>query len=459
MTYEEERNKFFKDFLDFYYFDYWKGVKGGSEYKTSLELYISPYCNTSCVYCYIKNFGKRLYPNAISSSESIIKNVELILNYFIKEGMYVSEIEIFSGEFFDLPYWEKILELVFKYVNRFPEGMKKPVVIVPSNSTFLFDTELRCGIECWIEEFKEVGSYLGISHSVDGKYLDKLTRPLKGKTGFEYNDEFYKRMFLFSRKHGTGFHPMVGAVGIECWKDNFDWYVENITKYITGTDIKSLDKIYLLEVRNPDWSNRQIKGLQDFLRYVILRSYEIYAFDKNMYVKHFLFGKGLNFLGSFFSTVGRGIGCSEQQGFCLRAGDLSVVPCHRTSYAGYEGGRFVVEEGEVTGIEAINPENFILYKTFDSDSGPVCSDCLINTICDKYCMGANFEVNKDFYIPVPSVCRMQFAKVEEIIRVFDEIKVLDIVLDKLSGGGRKQQLKVTQIEAVRDMIRGKRNVV
>ena len=94
-------------------------------------------------------------------------------------------------------------------------------------------------------------------------------------------------------------------------------------------------------------------------------------------------------MGSIYSPVvsstGRGISCSEQTDFGVRLGDLAIVPCHRASYEGFNGGHFTVEEKEITGITSENPETYIMYKTFDIHNSPSCQNCVIGNICTQYC--------------------------------------------------------------------------
>ena len=453
MNYREEQKKVFLDFLDMYTFKGWKDDFKGEYHKDSLEIYVTTTCNLGCTYCYLDKYGDKLYSPQLKKKDNLISNLKIFTDYLVEEGMFPSTIEIFSGELFALSYWEELLEIIESYVLRFPEG-KRSLVTMPSNSTFLADDYLYTRVVYWLERFESHGVPFHFSHSVDGKYLDKDSRPYKDGKNLKYDDVFYERMFLFSRKYHSGFHPMVSSTGIENWKKNFDWYIENITKYITGSDFESIHRLYLLEVRNADWSFEQLKHFEDFLRYMVKRVFEICGFDRDVMYK-FMQGSGLNILSPLVSSIGRGIGCSEQHCMYVRLGDLAMVPCHRTSYDGYEGGRFKIEGGKVVDIEPINPELYITMKTFDSDSGPVCQDCNINKVCSHYCMGANYEVNKDFFIPVESVCRMEFLKVKTLVEAMDEIGLVNHIITGLRKGGISEQKKADQIEYILNYSRGR----
>ena len=84
-------------------------------------------------------------------------------------------------------------------------------------------------------------------------------------------------MFRFGARNLIKYHPMIGAKGIERWVDNFDWYVENIQKYYKIPKKEALEKLYLLEVRNPDWSTKELKDFKVYLRGAhLLRRSSIY---------------------------------------------------------------------------------------------------------------------------------------------------------------------------------------
>lgn len=455
MTQKQENNILFKDFIDRFHFCKSEYGELKDEYSRSIELYVSPYCNTKCVYCYVKNFRDKIYPNKIGKKEDILNNLKLLLDYFKRENIHIQKYEIFSGEFFFLTYWEEFLEILYQY---FKDETETDLLIVPTNSTFLMDDEKTKKIEKWVYDFKMIGIYMSFSHSVDGKYADPISRPF-ASSKYQYTDEFYDKLFEFSKKYNSGFHPMIDSSTIHIAIKNFEWYIESLANMYDGDYFKAIGNIYLLEVRNPTWDYDQLIYLNKFIRHVIHRVYELYGLDKEFFVENFLFkGRGMNMFSSFVSYIGRGIGCSFQQCLYIRMGDLAIVPCHRTCYPGYEGGKFIVENKNITGIEAINPYFYITSKTFDATSGPVCQDCAINALCNKYCIGCNMEVNGEPYIPVPIVCKMEFVKFTSMIEAFEEIRVMDIILAKMSiSTSLKSILRIEQINSLREYIKTKEN--
>ena len=63
------------------------------------------------------------------------------------------------------------------------------------------------------------------------------------------------------------------------------------------------------------------------------------------------------------------------------------------------------------------------------------------------------EVNKDFYTPVETVCRMEFIKTRAMIKGFMDIGVLDLIIDVLdSSSSYVFKKKVSQILYIKNML-------
>ena len=96
----------------------------------------------------------------------------------------------------------------------------------------------------------------------------------------------------------------------------------------------------------------------------------------------------------------------------VRMGDLKIVPCHRQSYDGYNMGHFKLnkEENKIVGIQAENLEMGITMLTFDLGTQPYCEKCVLKEICSGGCIGAQLEYNGDPFIPIPTVCDLEFHR-------------------------------------------------
>ena len=452
MTYNDEQKALFLNYLDNHTFCYWKGSKD-KYYETELELIISPTCNTKCTYCYYNNYAEKyIYPNKINCKDKIIDNCEQIMKWIAKNHYNPGTIEIFSGEFINLPYCQEILDIIDKYA---PKGT---AVVIPTNGTFCRSEKTMEKAQKFLDKYefscKDHNIYIHYSLSVDGKYLDNITRAMKD--GTQYDDIFYDRLFTFAAKNQLLFHPMVSANGIEKWLDNYDWYIENVMKYFDCNEIEAFQKIYLLEVRNPDWSAEECKYLEKFVKYLVNKTFK--AFNSNIedYWNNFLRGAHtFNFFSSLISTISRGLGCSIQQCFAVRLGDLALVPCHRTAYKGYNACYLKFDENSNLDIELENPNMYMFVQSFDARNGVLCSDCPISSLCSRYCLGANYEVNKDFFIPAKNVCLMEYAKIKSLVEAFNEIGVLDKILleyEKYSNQPHAR-IKFAQITNLRNIIK------
>lgn len=118
------------------------------------------------------------------------------------------------------------------------------------------------------------------SASVDGQFIESLTRPYKDGKNDEKkkSDEFYNNLFHFCKRNGFGFHPMVSASGIEYWKDNYKWWCQKLSE--NNFDVKK--SIMFLEVRNGgEWTSKKVSSFIDFLNFVV--DYDLkYRYNNNI---------------------------------------------------------------------------------------------------------------------------------------------------------------------------------
>lgn len=433
MTYKEEEKKLFLDFLDRHVLKYWRNDPNTSKYRESLELIITSTCNTKCSYCYYKNYGNNLYPPEINRKNLILDNFDKVINW-VTLNNYSPSIEIFSGEFFNLPYYKYMLDKILSET--------KCNVVIPTNCTFIFDDEKTKDIQKYIDSGR-----IYLSLSMDGKFLDNETRAIR--SGLQYNDEYYDKLFKFAAKNNLGFHPMIGAKGINKWIDTIDWFYQNISKYFNlSEDDKVFRKVYLLEVRNPDWTDEELKYFDEFIEHLVDISYKIVN-DPVKYINLLRKELNINLFSQFISSVGRGIGCSIQQSLAIRLGDLALVPCHRTAYEGYLAGRLSFN-GKDLDIELENPYLYMNINGFNTINSYKCMDCPINTLCSHGCLGCNFEVNKDFFSPVSTVCKLEFTKIFSIAKAFDKRGILDAIIDlaKLESTQRNKYNELLNIKEI-----------
>lgn len=425
-TYKEENSALLKSLLSRTFFRSWKKTDEGRqpwEHNWSgVELIVTPDCNLDCSYCYINNYKDQLYPKGIRKRNIIVKNAEIFIDWLI-ENDYCPSVDIFSGELFAQKVGFDVLDMIYeKYKDR---EKKISEICIPTNFSFLLSEEITAKVEAILTKFREIEVPVYLSASVDGKLIEDVNRPMKFNTDmmrvaeFTKDDAFYDKLFAFNKKWGFGFHPMVFAGSVEKWIDNFLWFQENFVKYNI-----SPDSIYLLEVRNAEWTEEQMMHLYRFIRFLIEWTFvTICGKDTDMFQKFILQGRGYNIIGSHISQIGRGIGCSLQSQVYVRLGDLAIVPCHRTMYDGNNYGKFVVEDGKITDIEADNVEMAVGVLSFSAKSQPMCETCAIKHVCSHGCIGAQFEATGDLFTPIPTVCKMEHYRAKAIQDGFEAIGI------------------------------------
>jgi len=336
-------------------------------------------------------------------------------------------IDYFAGENYSIMF--PALELI---LQKFEKIKKKPkCIVIPTNYSFILNRSLTDEMDGLLKESRKIGIPILLSASFDGKYCDCARR--------KHSDEFYDRCFSFNRKWGFGFHPMIAPQNVAYWKENWLWFQENFSRYQIP-----FSNIYLLEVRNPEWSKKQTKEFGEFIEFLIEWTFN-YACSRNRDLfLDCLFGKrGYNILSNPLSTVGRGLGCSFQSTLYVRVGDLTIVPCHRTSYTPFILGKFRVENGKIAGIEAVDPELFVASISFDFRNQPQCESCLIKHLCSGGCLGAQFEATGDMFSPIPTVCRLEHFKILSMIRAYEKLGVYEMIKERVS---KEKQASLEAIE-------------
>lgn len=452
----EEQKKLLNSFLNIHCFKNWKILpsrRSENEYVNSLEMMVSPVCNTSCTYCYMKNYSDFLYPCSYNK-DLLINNCKKVMTWLKKENFYPSSIEIFSGEFFNLPFWKEYLQIIYNCLEQMPEGKKVPVII-PTNGTFFYSEEKTLEIQNYFDHIYDRGFITNLSLSVDGYYLDNITRPFKDKK--KYTSDFYDRMFKFGARNSLSFHPMVGPKGISNWIKNFDWYVENIQKYYKISKKDALKRLYLLEVRNPDWKTSELIDFELFLNHIVDVLFEGCSSSEEKF--YLLKKNNLNMLAILtLSQECGGLKCSFQHCLSLRMGDLALVQCHRTSYNELLGGHLKISDEGKLDIEAHNVNSYILSNSFDYKYMPRCENCSISSFCNGPCLGCNYEVNKDLYTVVPTVCDLEYIKIKTLIERMDKENLLNKIIGIHSFSDDPSQiLKKNQLLNFKEYLRVKNN--
>lgn len=420
-TYEQENKELISNFIKRTFVsattqDYGSEVFLGN-YRT-IELILNPACDLNCKYCYFVKHQKDYFTKPSLKKANILENTKLLLDWIAGNNMNV-RLELFGGDPIMNGIAFDVLNIIYSHIKK---GLKVEMITIPTNGSFVeYDDKINK-----IFDFKQLaidlGTYLFLSISVDGVFMDKANRP---KRKGERSIDFYHKLFSFASKYGSGFHPMIYSNNIEFWPENFLWFQHMFSKYGIPWD-----SIYLLEVRNPEWSKKQIIDFASFVEFLI--DWVVYKIGKDNLVDFVTRGRGFNILANPFNTIGRGIGCSIQSTIGVRVGDLTVYPCHRLMYPGMEAFRFKKIEDNILDIEPGNLELFFTIASIDHREFPICELCPFRELCSGGCLGAQYEATGDPFTPIPTVCLVEQVKVLSIISKYEDIGVLDKFLSVVS---------------------------
>ena len=347
-----------------------------------------------------------------------------------------------------MEFGNQVLDTIIRYIKK---GLNIKKIMIPTNCSFLMEDKLRSLMNNYFEIFNDLGVDFSISASIDGLFIDTKSRPFKNKqqTAVIKNKEYYDNIISFLIEHDCGFHPMISAYSIEHQKDNYKWWFETLQNHLGHplTPDEWHKYIMMLEVRNNDWTTEKIISYLDWLNYAI-------DFD----IKNLWSGNTLDFIyyillrkngviskldntpykpiTQFDSTnlcyspkpldgiTDKGFTCSVGSSLIVRLGDLSIVPCHRTSYKKFIYGQFKVENDKIVGLTANNP--FLMFNILFQGTTTMfkCDHCAIKNCCIKGCIGSQFESTEELFYPIESVCNFYKAKV-----VFQHLKYLKLISD------------------------------
>ena len=439
-----EDNELFNNFLEDYFY---KNLKKENNDIFNIELIISPKCNLGCRYCYIHKYGKDLFPSEKYDETNIINNLKLILKWFKKQNFHF-RLELFSGELFAQKIGYEVLDEIVVWLRENKDKKILKDILIPTNFTFLMSEKYTEKIEKYIEEFHLLGANLVLSASFDGKFCE-TNRPYKKNLDINFNkindiDLFYDKVFSFCSKYHFGFHPMIYSKNIEKWKENFLWFQEQFKKYNIPWN-----HMYLLQVRNVEWTDEQIKEFYNFIYFL----YE-YTNDKldgqiiNKVFKNQKIKYDFNILFQPFGNgkaSSKGLGCSLQNTLTIRLSDLKVFPCHRLMYHQFEIGEYDKQFNFKTKNA---PLGLTIYGVDITRMQPFCNKCEINYLCAGQCLGSQYEVTDSLFVPIQTVCKLQYALILAAINFFkDNNLLLDLY----------KNLDAIQIEQIKDILKKEKN--
>lgn len=294
MTYKEENDILLNKTYEECFYNNWKKKNS----PKSIEFIFSPYCDLKCKYCYLNHHYDKQFPINTFNSEISIQNALNICKW-MANNHYTPSLDIFSGELFAQESGFKLIEKILEFYENVPKEDRIKEIIIPTNGTFCNNLSKINRVESIIQKSQNLGIPLYLSFSIDGKYLDKDNRP-----GVE---RYYNEIFNFAHKYNYLFHPMIYSNNIDKWIENFNWFQSKMDEFNI-----SWSNLYLLQVRNKEWTREQNYEFYKFLRYIINWSWHKCEEDISKYFE-FLFHsgkKGFNILSWLNSDINFRYSCS-----------------------------------------------------------------------------------------------------------------------------------------------------
>ena len=386
--------------------------------RYGLEFFISPVCNQKCEYCYLVNYGEQLYPKEYRDSETILKNLDIFIDFLIENDTMPTALDLFTGEIWETPFGAQVLKKLMRMVNT-PTTNQLQILTIPTNFSFITNDKARNMIEKYIEAFKFHGVEVVLSCSYDGPLIENINRPFNNQENRvdKGTQEYADILFEWCSRYGFGFHPMVNAFSIEKWPEQIKWWIDQIEKY----NLNLYSYTMFLEVRNNNWTDDKITGYLKYLNTFIDYCIEhVHHNDINDFMKYVCdigdsrcpnesVTRNYNTMGYSRSTNNKG--CSVDRMMCIRLGDLAWVPCHRTSYEKLIYGRFKVnQDNKIEGIQALNIPMYVAINSLTYKGHIKCDVCPINSICMRGCYGSQMEDSKEIFYPCDTVCELFMAK-------------------------------------------------
>ena len=446
--YKKENQELADFFLENYFYKYFRATGNQDDIGRNIELIISPKCNLGCKYCYVHRYRDKIFDDNCFNEEDTVKNLHLIMQWMEKND-FNPPMEIFSGELMAQEVGFKVLNIICDYMEKRPPEKRIPSITIPTNFTFICSEEATARVEAVRKRLDDLGIAFGLSASFDGKYMEQ-NRPYLHDLDIDLGggirgDEYYEKAFKYAAEHYIGFHPMVYSKNIDKWFENFDWFQEMMAKYNIPWE-----NIYLLHVRNQEWTDEELETLGKFMEHIYEFAWEKVGRDPQTLVDWILHGgNGFNMLSQPFGCISRGLGCGIQSQLTIRVSDLMTYPCHRTGYRDFYTGQFVPDEENILRFECKNVE--LLMATFGvhQRSFPHCAQCPINNICTGTCIGAQYESNRNLFAPIPSVCASIYKMILTNIKCLKKYGAWEIMKSSVNLD------KIKQLEYLEGMLDAK----
>ena len=410
---------------------------------TNIELIIRPQCNQQCEYCYITQHGNELYPKETwLSNAQILKNINMILDWVIRNKWFVQRFELFAGDlFFDNLYYD-ILEVFYEKYNSIPKAewndclkkWKVVEIVTPSNGAYLYESEHQNKLREYTAKLATIGLRPGISWSTDGLYAAG-SREEAGKLDYKIEQAYYDKIFPFIKEMNYGFHPMVAPENVDISIKNFDWWVQMYQNYHFN-DKKGYFYPPLLEVRNDYWTTEQIFQFTELLRHMWDYKFQLNNNSAQKMARHLLVGDGednsLERLAFYDPCIiihnnKPDITCGMSNLLRINLANMSLPTCHRLTYPQFTGGFFEIAHDKIIGIKPCRGTSMWMnLRLMDPKFYPKCNSCDYQYGCLQGCLGAQYESSGEILKPCDSVCALEQAKINTLLELYNDFDIIKI---------------------------------
>lgn len=399
--------------------------------SSNLELFLTSYCNQQCEYCYLYKYEYELYPKEINTSEKILNNLKVILQWIVDNNYDIKTIDLFTGEIWHSQFGLDVLDTILNYLDK---GLKTNNFIIPSNMSFIWDEDQVCKIQNRIDDAqRKYRTRFCFSASIDGKYCDD-GRPQKD--GKIKDDAFYERLFLFCQHNQFFFHPLISAHNVFNWKENYEWWKAMCYEY----NFIFRKAVMPIDVRNDDWTEEAIKAREDLEEYIFedyfhnvcdgnideLRKHCFPSADRQI--------EADGYMTPSFNRAYTFPGCTVADTLSVRVGDLAIIPCHRTAYDKFIYGYFDVKDNKIVGIKGANNVHMAMKVLLMNNRNTTydCDICKYADYCYKGCFGAQYEYTGDPFIPAKSVCEMNKRRMNKLVELYEKYGIIDKIKEEVT---------------------------
>lgn len=413
--------------------------------KTPIEFVLKPECNQKCEYCYITKHGTSLYPLDMRvNNEKIINNVSMLLEYFLYNKCYLSEIELFAGDLFYDNFFFEIIEVFYNYYSKIFEinpslfSKKRVRITIPCNFSFCEDQSKIDKFREIFQRFLNINVYIFLSYSSDGIYSINV-REKK-----QLSDTFIKNVFALIYDCNYGAHPMISYEGIDNAIENYEWWKNKLIEYNKLYNKNEKQSIIpcSLEVRNEGWDKESINKYIKLLDYMVndrlalcdynleWLAYDIFCRDDSLKKYTKIGPVCMDPIKIVYPSLYQNYAtCNLGNSLVIQCNDLTLIPCHRLAYPFYHGAQFIIKNNKIDDIQALeNLSGYLNLIHTNKFFSPQCSICDYQKICMKGCCGAQFEAMSDPYVPIPDVCKLLQSKTNFLLKKYSDLGVLDIAI-------------------------------